>query len=253
MRKSHHHKRTLRFLLLLSFFCSGIGFAQDKIYFNKDWFVCQKEDAKFYRILEEADTLLKVTDYYSEGSKQSEGFILNTKSNREILKIRGDFEQKTIGECNYYRKNGKLYYSVNMHPFDENHGIDPKHFDLLKNVDTVAIDSSELQFETYFYNNSTDYGFMLDEEIPHGAWLNVDLETGVIINRTLHSLGKLHGVSFIYWKNGKIREESPYVNGVYHGEVKKYNKDGILVKGKEYENGDLIETWIYHKSKKKKS
>ncbi|MDG1334029.1 MAG: hypothetical protein P8P74_16960, partial [Crocinitomicaceae bacterium] len=91
----------------------------------------------------------------------------------------------------------------------------------------------------------------IDEEKPHGAWLNVDLKTGIVLHRSLHSKGKLHGLSVIYWKNGKIKEESPYVNGLFHGEVKKYNKKGVLVQGKVYENGNLIETWMYHKPKKK--
>ena len=87
--------------------CSFLSISQnEKYYFTKDWIHCDEGSAKYYRIIEEVDTLLKVTDYYMSGGKQFEGFVENKAKNYEVLKIRGDFEQKTVGFCTYYRKNG---------------------------------------------------------------------------------------------------------------------------------------------------
>lgn len=237
-------------LVLLTF----LSVAQDeKYYFNKDWNVCGIDDAKYYRIIEEVDTLLKVTDYYVSGGKQSEGFIENTASNMEILKIRGDFEQKTVGEINYYRKNGKLYSSVNQSPFDKNKGVDQQFFKLLKPVDTIKVDSACLFLETNYFSSTIEFGFMLDKSLPHGIWIAADSKTGTVLDRTLYNEGKLHGLSITYWRNGKVKEKAPYRNGVYHGEVKKYNRKGILVKGEEYKNGTLTESWIYKKPRRNNS
>ena len=248
-----HHPLVLRsFLILLVSFISGFSPAQEeKYYFDKHWIQCNESKAKYYRIIEEVDTVLKVTDYYMPGRKRSEAFIANESNNLEILKIRGDFEQKVIGENKYYRKNGKLEYTTNDFPFHEELGIDEAFFQLLTEVDTVQIDSSSLLFKVVYFKKRFDYGFMLDGDILHGVWLSVDSETGTVLARILYSNGRLHGTSFTYWKNGKVKERAPYRNGLYHGEVKRYNKKGVLVKGKEYYKGDLIESWIYKKPKKK--
>ena len=252
MKQSHLHKTALRFLLVLTVLYSGTSFAQeDTLYFNKDWMISQKEDAKYYRIIEKVDTLLKITDYYIRGGKQSEGLMENIESNLEIVKIRGEIEHKIIGDLTYYRKNGKIYSILNMYPFHKTHGINSKYLELLNSVDTVDVDSSRLRFETHYFNNTIGYCFNIDEEIAHGTWLYVDSETGTVLNRTLYSNGKLEGVSFEYWKNGNLKEEIPYKNGKCHGEYKVYNRKGVLVKGIEYDNDMKIATWLYRKPKKK--
>lgn len=252
MQNTIHHKTLIKLIFILTILLSGISIAQeDTVYFNKGWLKCDLSEAKFFRIVEKSDSLLEVTDYYIKGGIQSKGFIENKGRNAEILRTRGDFEQKTIGDNQYYRKNGKLFYTKNMQPFDKTHGIDSAYFTLLESVDSIEMDSSLLQFETSFFRKTKEYGFMLDEETPHGTWLYVDLNSGDILNRTLYSHGKYHGLSIIYWKNGNVKEESPYENGYLNGEQKRYNKKGILVKGKEYKNGALVETWLYKKPKKK--
>lgn len=249
MRKSRH-TRTLRFLLLLSLLYSGIGVAQEKIYFNKDWFLCQKDDAKFYRILEEADTLLKVTDYYINDGKQAEGFVENSKINREILKIRGVFEQTTIGDWTYFLKNGKVASVHNMLPFHKTHGVDSSYFGLLDSLDTTAA-IGVLSFQISYFKRVTDYGFLTENDECHGTWVRKHAKSGRIIKTAHNNREKLDGLKIVYYKSGVVHKEMPYKDDFLHGELKKYNRKGILVKGKEYENGTLIETWLYHKPKKK--
>jgi antitoxin component YwqK of YwqJK toxin-antitoxin module len=241
--------RSLAFIaVILSAMCSH---AQEKYYFDKDWIHCNESDAKYFRIIEEVDTLLKVTDYYMSGSKQFEGFVLKEPNTVEILKIRGDFEQKKIGDSKYFKKNGKLDYTTNEFPFDPEHGIDSIYFELLNSVDNVNIDSSQLVFAMYYFKNTMGYHFVLDDDRIHGTEMYVLTKTNTVLNRSLYSKGILEGVSLTFWKNGNIKEAAPYKNGDYHGEVKRYNRKGVLKKGKEYVNGVLIETWLYKKPKKK--
>ena len=252
MKRTLLRSTTFRFLLILTVLSSGMSFAQeDTVYFNKDWMIASKADAKYYRIIEVADTLLKITDYYINGKRQSDGLVENNQGNLEIIKIRGDIEHKIIGDLTYYRKNGKIYSILNMHPFHKTHGIDSRYLKLLDSVDTIDIDSSQLQFEIHFFNKTIGYCFVIGEETAHGTWLYVDSKTGTVLNRTIYSKGKLEGISLEYWSNGNLKEEIPYKNGKCHGEQKIYNRKGVLIKGIEYENDMKKETWLYQKPKKK--
>lgn len=251
MTKFLLHKTYLYIPFVFTCLLSNDSSAQeDTVYFDNGWFNCSQEDARYYRVFEEVDTLLKITDYYAKGGVQFIGYVENRDDYKKILKIRGDFEHKTIGESQYFQKNGVMDYTRNMQPFNKNHGIESRYFDLLKSVDSVNIDSSQLHFETYLYKKEMYYGFTLGKDIQHGTWLNVDTETGKVLSRSLFLKGKNHGLSIEYWKNGNIKTESPYENGFLNGELKRYNKKGVLVKGKVFEKGVLIETWMYKKPRK---
>ena len=253
MNKLNYKTSLQGFIIALIIFFSGVCLAQeDIVYFNKLWLKCEKSEAKYFRIVEETDSLLKVTDYYIKGAKQSEGYVENTKSNAKILSIRGDFESKIVGEFSYYTKKGKLDYTVNDHPFDEKYGITKEQMGLLDSLDTTDIDLSKLSFYTYFDNGSKEYGFLLNDEDMHGTWIMVETYTGILLNRSHYYKGRTHGLVEVYSHDGTLREKKTYTHGTREGEHFKYNRNGRLVESKIYTRGFLIETWRYSKPKKKK-
>lgn len=117
------------FLLFIILFAANTGFAQgDTIFFDDDWKVCTKTEAKFFRIAERQGDLLllkdmflknnqpqmvaacetltplvkngKCTYYYENGIKSSEGNYINNKMEGIWINWDEDGKDSSITQCN---------------------------------------------------------------------------------------------------------------------------------------------------------
>lgn len=70
-------KKTITFFLLIFAVCLN---AQNKIFFDKDWKETQEINAVYYRVVEPKGKLFYIKDYFIDGSKQYEGFLLLIKN-----------------------------------------------------------------------------------------------------------------------------------------------------------------------------
>ena len=62
---------------------------------------------------------------------------------------------------------------------------------------------------------------------------------------------EIHGPYREWDENGILREESEFVNGIYHNVCKRFSEKGKLSIHQEYHNGFLVSEIEYHKNGKK--
>ncbi|WP_408084024.1 toxin-antitoxin system YwqK family antitoxin [Flavobacterium rhizosphaerae] len=61
-----------------------------------------------------------------------------------------------------------------------------------------------------------------------------------------YKAGKLNGVRKVYFPDGKINEETTFVNGIQQGPYKKYTTDGVVLEESIYKNDILQGRAIFH-------
>lgn len=244
--------RVIRLLAVVIVIISHLSSAQsDTVYFNKIDVECAKSNASFYRLFEIQDSIIKVENYYMNHKLQGAGMVRNDSGMIQKLTFVGDLEEALIGEWYSYKKNGKLSFQVNYTPFDPLYGVGFEKINLLDSTDTIAADIKNLVFYTSYFQWRTDYGFTLENDDYHGTWTRINKKSGEIIKQAHNYKNELNGVKTNHYRSGGVRLESYYKDDVLHGEKKRYNRKGRLVEGKVYEDGTLVETWRYHKPKKK--
>ena len=54
--------------------------------------------------------------------------------------------------------------------------------------------------------------------------------------------GKENGVSKLYYENGRLAGEAPYINGIEDGIEKEYWSDGTLRSETTYKDGKVVKT-----------
>ena len=69
-----------------------------------------------------------------------------------------------------------------------------------------------------------------------GEWKYYHFESKEIMSTENYSKGKLNGVKKVFYKNGKIAEETTYVNGIKNGPYKKYYEKGDVFEDATYKN-----------------
>lgn len=135
-------------------------------------------------------------------------------------------------ECNYshnkyhgymkrYHINGKLALEVNMIA-GEKDGIYKDYYESgnLRNLEYYKLGKRDGTLKTYH------------DRMPSGRALKSISEC---IN------GVFNGPSIYYSIEGFLEKEGNYLNDKVHGLCKYYDKKGVLIKTKLYENGELIE------------
>ena len=60
-----------------------------------------------------------------------------------------------------------------------------------------------------------------------------------------YNLGQLNGELKEYYPNGKLKEQTNYINNEKHGESKFYNESGKLIKEKTYFDDEVFSEKIY--------
>jgi len=87
-----------RWILLICVFNTLMSFAigpSDTLFFNKKWRICQRSDAKYYRLIFRTDSIYIIHDFYLNGTLQMEAICSSA-----------DPEIKN-GKCTYYDKKGR--------------------------------------------------------------------------------------------------------------------------------------------------
>ena len=94
---------TLIIVMVVGFLTSSLS-AQETIWFDSNWNLTTKENAKYYRIApKKVEKGYLIIDYYISGKKQMQGLSFTNEPNKEMY----------IGVVNYYYENEKLFQKVN--------------------------------------------------------------------------------------------------------------------------------------------
>lgn len=90
----------------------------------------------------------------------------------------------------------------------------------------------------YFYDTGALKGKgMLFGKDKVGDWMYYH-KKGALFYKEFYQAGKLFGKVIVYFKsNGKIAEESEYINGLLHGHSKVFSDEGVLIEEVMYEKG----------------
>jgi antitoxin component YwqK of YwqJK toxin-antitoxin module len=93
---------------------------------------------------------------------------------------------------------------------------------------------------TIFYNqkkNKVSEGKVVNKQFE-GEWKYYHEDSPIVMTIEFYNSGKLNGVRKVYYKSGKIAEETSYKNGSKNGFYKKYTEDGIILEESSYKNGE---------------
>lgn len=141
-------------------------------------------------------------DFYPNGQKRYEGAFKNDKCK---------------GEFRYYDEQGNL-----------------------KATNTFDKTGDKALNKTYAPNGRVvATGYYVNQK-KEGEWRYFDKESGQLLLSEDNVGGKVNGWSRLYNpKNGKLAEETQYVNGIPEGVCKKYSDTGVLLMEGQYHNGML--------------
>jgi antitoxin component YwqK of YwqJK toxin-antitoxin module len=93
---------------------------------------------------------------------------------------------------------------------------------------------------TIFYNqknNKVSEGKVVNKQFS-GEWKYYHEDSPAIMTLEKYVDGKLDGVRKVFYKSGKIAEETTYKNGVKNGAYKSYTENGVLLEETTYKNGE---------------
>jgi antitoxin component YwqK of YwqJK toxin-antitoxin module len=134
------------------------------------------------------------------------------------LRYEGTFEHgKEIGTFNYY-DDTKAVNIIGVRIFN-------------------AKDNSAY---TTFYDqkkNIVSEGKVIDK-LKDGIWKYYHEASKVIMTQENYKLGKIDGLKTIYYKDGKIAEETNYINGIKNGVYKNFSEKGVLLETVTYKNDE---------------
>ena len=168
--------KILKVMLLIVLFSSNIK-AQDTIYLDKIWEKCTKEEAAYFRVISQTNSL-QVNDYYINGKLQMKGAYTDTSYENEN------------GLCEYYGEDGSLQKKcVYLHA--QLNGL----------------------YQEYHSNGKikTEGFYLLGNR--NGTFKEFD-STGYLMISTLYKNGKIEGEVLGYYPNGKIRRKEIYKLGL---------------------------------------
>lgn len=245
----------------------ALSFSQEKTYFDADWEITTKENAKFYREVEQiSDSLYSMNDYYISGAIQMEGFSSDSvkfiyektavwyyeNGKKELsAEYKND---KTNGKVIHYLKNGKIKYQGTF--------VDGKAYNgfILNNCRACIVNVSEYKkgevvSTNYFYENSSQiavkrffqaqkkYSFdnlKADKEVFYDT-KNKVIATLFYYNDESGFAYPKSGVEVLFYNNKDreittIKSKTTYVNHYKDGLFITYSKDG-----KEFSRGTYKE------------
>ena len=109
-----------------------------------------------------------------------------------------------------------------------------KFFDDTKAATVIAtreFNAKENSCYTIFYNqkgNKVSEGQVVNKKFE-GEWKYYHENMPLIMTTEFYVNGTLNGVRKVYYRNGKIAEETTYINGVKEGNYKKYTENGVIL------------------------
>jgi antitoxin component YwqK of YwqJK toxin-antitoxin module len=75
-------------------------------------------------------------------------------------------------------------------------------------------------------------------KLNEGEWKFYHPASKALMSTERYAKGKLTGIRKVFFPNGKINEETTFVNGIKDGIYKKYTETGILLEDAKYKNGE---------------
>ena len=137
------------------------------------------------------------------------------------LRYEGQFEHgREVGVFKFYQMVGKKSKLAATKDFDVGEGLASVKFYTLKGM---VMSEGVMKGKTYV-----------------GEWRYYHKNSDVIMTKEQYNdEGLLNGTKTVYYENGQMAEETPYLKGKIHGVVNYYSEDGDLVKTYNYENDQL--------------
>jgi antitoxin component YwqK of YwqJK toxin-antitoxin module len=111
-----------------------------------------------------------------------------------------------------------------------------------KVIATRVFNAKDHSAYTTFYDqkgNKVSEGNVVNK-LFDGIWTYYHLESKTIMSTENYLKGKLEGLKKVYFKSGKIAEETYYTNNLKNGVYKNYAENGVILEETYYVNG------IYH-------
>lgn len=93
---------------------------------------------------------------------------------------------------------------------------------------------------TIFYNqksNKVSEGKVVNKQFE-GEWKYYHEDSPAIMTLEYYNNGKLNGIRKVFYLNGKIAEETSYVNGIKDGPYKNYTEAGVVMEETIYREGE---------------
>jgi antitoxin component YwqK of YwqJK toxin-antitoxin module len=117
------------------------------------------------------------------------------------------------------------------------------YYDDTKAVNIIGVrifNSKDNSAYTTFYDqkkNIVSEGKVI-EKLKDGIWKYYHEASKVIMTQENYKLGKLIGTKTIYYKDGKIAEETNYIDGIKNGVYKNFSEKGVLLETVTYNNDE---------------
>ncbi|WP_418263384.1 toxin-antitoxin system YwqK family antitoxin [Flavobacterium faecale] len=100
---------------------------------------------------------------------------------------------------------------------------------------------------TVFYDqakNKVSEGKVVNKQFE-GEWKYYHQASPIVMTKENYKDGKLDGLRSVYYSNGKLAEETNYVNGIKEGKYKKYSENGITLEEAIYKANEFHGPAIY--------
>ena len=114
-------------------------------------------------------------------------------------------------------------------------------------IATREFNANDNSCYTIFYNqknNKVSEGKVVDKQFE-GRWIYYHEDSPAIMTEELYLNGKLNGIRKVFYKNGKLAEESEYKADIRFGFYKSYAENGIILEESTYAFGQYEGEAIY--------
>ena len=237
--------------LLITIILSFNSYAQKKnVYYDKDWKVCNKENAAFYRTPPKKNgDLWLIKDYYINGKLQFEG------------KTKNIAQELWEGDLTWYLPNGKILDKVRykngikIGVFTTYEGVTATQEEGYEEKDLYFYDTSQVMSAVtksskdtyeYYYVNSKQIAILNVRFTGFGDETNNDTffdKQGNITGKLIYDSdgNKYSGTDVIFYETDSkdsivsIQQKIAYNKGLKNS-VKYYNTDGLLIAEGQYKD-----------------
>lgn len=222
-------------LKLLVFFCLIAATARGqqqqvkhfaKCYFDKEWELTAKKRHKYYRIAQTVDTVLYITDYYKDGTKQFEGKWVWKDSVDLSMRYLGNMpHQHALDTAMFYDKKGRPSKRMVYLPLGQ-----PCNTATPYTIDHTEFYESGKPSCVWKAVNGKEEGLV--------SWLAEEDGTPVVTLEMKN--GKAHGTRTDYYTDNTIYSTTDFVEGQKHGFYTEYYRYPFKMKYREkYVYGQL--------------
>lgn len=106
-------------------------------------------------------------------------------------------------------------------------------------IATREFNSKDNSCYTIFYNqnkNKVSEGKVVNKQFE-GEWKYYHEDLPTVMTLEPYANGKLNGIRKVFYKSGKIAEETTYKNGIKNGTYKSYAENDVVLEESVYKNG----------------